>query len=503
MAVTDTKLRNLKPQIKPYQQTIDGGLFMEVMPGGAKPWRLRYRLAGKQEKVTLGEYPAYSLAEACTWRDESKSLARRGISPMGLKRGDSIPEDAVPIAKEMAESYVRKWCTKSLQKLKAREAEARSSDLVETFAWRWYEEIAEPTNSSPRNIKRILDKDVIPVIGQMQLEDVSVTDILRITDAIKARGSDQMALQTRNVLKRLFAYAIARQKITFNPAAAIEAKYIASAKSRDVALTANEIGRLLRAIYQSSMRRANKLALHLLILCMVRKSELIEAQWDEIDFENKEWAIPGERMKKERPHLVPLSDQALAMLEELKGLACGSNYIFPSRNTLKKPDGKPMSAAQFLESLYGTLPDFFKDEDELRAIWSVPDTRKALLAGLAEKGFSKEPLSEMQHTIEAEDSDLFDVLAYVAFAMEPVTREQRAASAKDAIHTSFNDKQQAFLDFVLAQYVKEGVDELDQEKLSPLLKLKYKNAIADAMADLGNPEQIRKVFVGFQKYLYL
>jgi len=166
------------------------------------------------------------------------------------------------------------------------------------------------------------------------------------------------------------------------------------------------------------------------------------------------------------------------------------------------PDGKPMSAAQFLESLYGTLPDFFKDEDELRAIWSVPDTRKALLAGLAEKGFSKEPLSEMQNIIEAEDSDLFDVLAYVAFAMEPVTREQRAEMAKDAIHTSFNDKQQAFLDFVLAQYVKEGVDELDQEKLSPLLKLKYKNAIADAMADLGKPEQIREVFVGFQKYLY-
>lgn len=378
MAVTDTKLRNLKPQIKPYQQTIDGGLFMEVMPGGAKPWRLRYRLAGKQEKVTLGEYPAYSLAEACTWRDESKSLARRGISPMGLKRGDSIPEDAVPIAKEMAESYVRKWCTKSLQKLKARESEARSSDLLETFAWRWYEEIAEPANSSPRNIKRILDKDVIPVIGQMQLEDVSVTDILRITDAIKARGSDQMALQTRNVLKRLFAYAIARQKITFNPAAAIEAKYIASAKSRDVALTANEIGRLLRAIYQSSMRRANKLALHLLILCMVRKSELIEAQWDEIDFEKKEWAIPGERMKKERPHLVPLSDQALAMLEELKGLACGSNYIFPSRNTLKKPICKTTLNAA-IRTLNHDVQDFV-----------IHDFRRTASTHLHESGFNSD-----------------------------------------------------------------------------------------------------------------
>lgn len=167
------------------------------------------------------------------------------------------------------------------------------------------------------------------------------------------------------------------------------------------------------------------------------------------------------------------------------------------------PDGKPMSAAQFLESLYGTLPEFFKDEDELRAIWSAPDTRKALLAGLADKGFGKGTLAEMQQIIDAENSDLFDVLAYVAFAMQPVSREERATLARVAIYSSFNDKQQAFLDFVLSQYVKEGVEELDQEKLSPLLKLKYKNSIADATTDLGNPEQIRKVFVGFQKYLYL
>lgn len=165
-------------------------------------------------------------------------------------------------------------------------------------------------------------------------------------------------------------------------------------------------------------------------------------------------------------------------------------------------NGRPMSAAQFLEALYGTLPEFFKDEDELRRIWSAPDTRKALLAGLAEKGFGKEALSEMQAIIEAENSDLFDVLAYVAFAAEPVTRAERAAAAKAATATEFTDKQRAFVDFVLAQYVKQGVHELDQEKLSPLLKLRYNNAIADAFADLGKPEQIRKVFLGFQKHLY-
>jgi type I restriction enzyme R subunit len=166
------------------------------------------------------------------------------------------------------------------------------------------------------------------------------------------------------------------------------------------------------------------------------------------------------------------------------------------------PDGKPLSAAQFMESLFGVLPDFFKDEDELRTLWSDPTTRKALLEGLADKGFSRAPLAEMQKIIEADKSDLFDVLAYVAFATATETRTVRANRATVATHQQFNDKQQAFVDFVLTQYVQQGVDELDTEKLSPLLRLRYNNAIADAVKDLGTPEQIRQVFVGFQKHLY-
>lgn len=170
--------------------------------------------------------------------------------------------------------------------------------------------------------------------------------------------------------------------------------------------------------------------------------------------------------------------------------------------TFWSADGRPMSAAQFLEVLYGSLPEFFKDEDELRRIWSAPDTRKALLLGLEDKGFGKEPLTEMQKIIEAENSDLFDVLAYVAFAAQPVSRAERAAAAKEATVAEFTDKQRAFVDFVLAQYIKQGVEELDQDKLSPLLKLRYKNALADAFADLGKPDQVRRVFVDFQKHLY-
>jgi len=162
-----------------------------------------------------------------------------------------------------------------------------------------------------------------------------------------------------------------------------------------------------------------------------------------------------------------------------------------------------MSAQQFMELMFGRLPEFFKDEAELRAVWSEPETRRKLLDGLAEKGFGSDQLAEMQRLIDAEKSDLFDVLAYVAYALPPLTREKRADSAKVVISERFTSKQQAFLDFVLAHYVLVGIGELDESKLTPLLRLKYHNSIADAVADLGNAADIRKAFTSFQKYLYL
>ena len=166
------------------------------------------------------------------------------------------------------------------------------------------------------------------------------------------------------------------------------------------------------------------------------------------------------------------------------------------------PDGTPMSSQQFMTLLFGKLPEFFQDEAELRQLWSSPDTRARLLDGLTEKGIGPEQMAEMQKIINAEKSDLFDVLAHVAYALPPLTRAERATRAKVAITTRFNSKQQAFLDFVLAHYVSQGVHELDREKLSPLLRLKYHNAISDAVLDLGPPEEIGHLFAGFQKYLY-
>ena len=172
-----------------------------------------------------------------------------------------------------------------------------------------------------------------------------------------------------------------------------------------------------------------------------------------------------------------------------------------SETTFWHPNGTPMSAAQFIEQLFGDFPAFFHDEKELREIWSQPDTRKKLLDGLAEKGYSIEQLEEAKKIIGAEKSDVFDVLAFIAFSLAAQTREERVAENKDLIFSHYEDKQQAFLDFVLTQYVKEGVSELQPEKLSSLLELKY-GGIHDAVRELGNASEIGKLFAGFQKYLY-
>jgi type I restriction enzyme R subunit len=169
--------------------------------------------------------------------------------------------------------------------------------------------------------------------------------------------------------------------------------------------------------------------------------------------------------------------------------------------TFWSADGRPMSAAQFLESLFGVLPEFFKDEDELRKLWSDPETRQRLIDGLAERGFSREALAEMQKAVEAEDSDLYDVLAYVAFAASPITRLQRAVAAKLATFTFVTDKQAAFIEFLLSHYVDRGIDELGSSRLKLLLELRY-GATQNAFSELGQPEKVRALFLEAQRRLF-
>lgn len=170
------------------------------------------------------------------------------------------------------------------------------------------------------------------------------------------------------------------------------------------------------------------------------------------------------------------------------------------KTTFWSPQGVPISAQEFIKQLFGDLPAFFNSEAELRAIWCLPDTRKKLLAELEEKGYTASQLKDLKKLVNGQGCDLFDMLCYIAYNKKQVLRQERAATAKLRL-SDYNDKQREFLDFVLQQYVKSGVGELDDAKLPDLLELKYL-AISDAKDILGDIKSIRETFIGFQKHLY-
>lgn len=308
--LNDSRIKALKPKAKRYLVSDGGGLVLEVMTSGTKVWRYRYSLHGKQQPlVTIGDYPALGLQDARERARRYAQIVANGVSPIADAKKDR--------------------------------GAAKRLDSVREFVDEWYaSQIARKSESYRKSTRRQLDKDVLPAIGNKPLTEVTAADVLAICDRIKGRGSPQAALFARNVIKRMFEYAISRQMATVNPAQQLVARFIATPQSRTRVLTPDEIGKVMRAVYASDMSRAYKLALHLLVITMVRKSELIEAEWNEIDLEAGIWRIPAERMKKEREHWVYLSTQARAMFTELRQLSHSDRYVFPMR---RGPGDRPIA----------------------------------------------------------------------------------------------------------------------------------------------------------------
>lgn len=231
-----------------------------------------------------------------------------------------------------------------------------------------------------------------------------------------------------------------------------------------------------------------------------------DPEWDGEPLEPEAPGVPRPKQEPEPgdPDVPPDDDNEVAPKERLViRLADGKERTFQhmSATTFWDASGKPISAAQFVQNLFGKLPELFRDEDDLRRIWGQPDTRAALVAGLAERGFDGEALGSVRKMIDGDDCDLFDVLNYIAHTRAPVKRAERAATHRTSILSRYDDKQQAFLDFVLSQYVAEGEEELSTDKLPALLDLKY-GSPADAIEQLGSVSDIRTTFTGFQKRLY-
>jgi len=208
---------------------------------------------------------------------------------------------------------------------------------------------------------------------------------------------------------------------------------------------------------------------------------------------------PGEEVSgEEPPEPKPPREKIIIKLAEGKELMIKSmsTYLFYFQ-------GQPVTAEEFIKKLFNTivLPTILKNEDELRKMWSSPITRNELIKKLEDNGFSKPDLKQIQTLIEAEDSDIFDVLEHIAYSKKPIPRTIRVTNAENEIHKNLNDNQKEFIDFVLSRYVEGGVEELDISRLGSLIELKYKT-LHDGQKVLGNVDEIRNTFIDFQKYLY-
>lgn len=305
MALTDAKIKALKPKAARYQVADGRGLSVDVMPSGVLSWLYRYRFQGKYERVPIGHYPVVGLKAARDRRDEYAAMLAGGRSPAAELRKSRTGIDEQP--------------------------------TVESFADRFYREQVVPNRKNPIDIKRYLDKDICGVIGKKLLTEVTALDVQAIVYRKRDNGRVAAALLVRRIIRQMFDYAVELQLVLMNPAAMVATKYVGKAKKRDRALSQGEIRSYLQILYKSNIRRQFKIALHLLLLTLTRKSELMKARWEHIDFDKAEWRIPPENSKMGRTHLVYLSTQAAALFKELEYLSGSSELVLPGRASLLRP----------------------------------------------------------------------------------------------------------------------------------------------------------------------
>ena len=358
MALTDRALRALKPKDKPYTVADDRGLYVEIFPTGGIVWRYRYRIAGQREKLTLGEYPALTLKNARIKRDEAAQAAAMDKSPAQQKQ---------------------------LAKLAAADA-----TTVAEFGERFFREIVAKDRQDTTIPRRYFDKAIVPAIGSKPVRDVTTEDVRAIIWKKKDEGFDAAAGNIRGVLKRLFDYAMTAGLVSVNPVLALPMRHVHKSKSRERALTPDEIRRFLKAAFESNIRRQFKIGLHLILLTMVRKSELLLARWAHVDFEQAEWHIPAEHSKTGKPHIVFLSSQSVSLFKELQALAGGSELVMPGRGSLTKPFAHNAINSALKVALVGQdIPAF-----------TIHDLRRTASTLLHENGWASDVVEKaLNHTI--------------------------------------------------------------------------------------------------------
>ncbi|HEX9433466.1 MAG TPA: integrase arm-type DNA-binding domain-containing protein [Burkholderiales bacterium] len=331
MALTDVQLRNAKPAARPYKLTDGGGLFVLVTPAanreGGKYWRLKYRFAGKEKLLAIGVYPTIGAAEARAQRDKAKQALREGRDPQAIKQ--ELKRAAAIAANTTFESIAREWL----------KPENRGGK-------QW-------TPAHAIRVRESLEDDVFGELGARPIAEITAPQLLTVLRRIQARGALETAQRVLQRSRSVFGFAMAHGICPRNPAADAELHKLLKAPERKnrASLGAADLPEFLRkvdAYVDDGGTLLTKLALKLQVLTWVRPGELRAGEWTEFDFDAAQWNIPAARMKMREPHVVPLSRQSLAVLEQLRPLTGSGRYLFPNDHN----PTKCMSENTVLFSLY-------------------------------------------------------------------------------------------------------------------------------------------------------
>lgn len=301
MALTDTKIRNAKAGDKPVRLLDGNGLYLELRPTGAKLWRYRYRIGGKENLFALGEYPHVGLGDARAEREKARKLVKQGIHPAHNRQAQRAVQAADNA--NTFEAVAREWVEKK------------------RLGWTAY---------YVRQVEGFLKADVFPYIGPLPLRGVTPAHLLAIVRRVESRGAATVALLVRQWCSAIFRYAVATLRADSDPAAALRGAIPRPKTAHRKPLARADIPRFMRALEDYGGYRTTVIALRLALLTFVRTVELRAAQWTEVDLERAEWRIPAERMKMREPHIVPLSRQAVDLLRELNTLTGGQRWLFPN-----------------------------------------------------------------------------------------------------------------------------------------------------------------------------
>lgn len=296
-----------KPREKAYKLADGAGLYLEVVPSGSRYWRMKYRFNGKEKRMAFGVYPAVSLAQARALRDEAKKKLAEGIDPSFAKKEEKLVRDVQlnntfqAVALEWHGTKVSRW------------SEGYASDIIEAF-----------------------NKDIFPYIGQLPVNDIKPLVLLNVLRRMESRGATEKAKKVRQRCSEVFRYAIVTGRAEYNPAADLTSAMSGHESKHYPFLTVEELPDFFKALAGYTGSPLVVLAARLLILTGVRTGELRGAFWSEFDLEKAVWEIPAERMKMKRPHLVPLSTQALEIVQQLKVMSGQYPLVFPGRNDPRK-----------------------------------------------------------------------------------------------------------------------------------------------------------------------